>query len=1678
MNREAKNSKRMEDDVVVMKKEIRQLQATMLQMKQFVEAHLPSASNNKVASASNSSGTNKRKEKNHKRKKGGSDNSKVPAKWFHRDFMKITVALVSGAMLTLLSLGGNNFQASASEKIDEEQVVLLKVEEKLLADDDKMNLPVQRITLENTNPPSSIDSSPALRDDLYYPVWVTDGSGSYCDNALSKRPSNYNQLDYTLFETPEECCDHWFGHLEFHDCIAKYVTQDSGPPTKVPIVSSMPSTPPPKSPRPTQTFSTAPVNNSDAPTTVGTSSPTSHPSDFPTDTPTYKLTDFLTESDNFDDDPENCGCEQLRQADYRGFHDTDTKGNKCELWDAEWVKDAFKEDEGDEWEEMYTDMDLEGNYCRNPDGDVRTWCYTEGGSDPIRDWEYCDVPYCDVQYCASSLQLQQKQFSPLAPKLDSEAICNADPETCTCPSLNQETDYRGTISTNRFGGECERWDAEWVQEMFMDPYFYDDKLGFLGMHGEVDLLMEMYLPSYTNNIILEGNYCRNPDGDHSPWCFTRGGGSSTYDWEYCNVPSCPHLYPWCTKPGKDCGCLDKEQIDYRGNSNQTRYGEACITWSDDFVDEYPEAGLGEKDSDGKFVPNNYCRNPTNEYYAWCLTDIEGNGDYCGVPPCDDRTCMPSCGSPNYSTSGCTSVLQVEECCENDDTSCKCNLLKDACRRSLENGMEDFCDDAVAACHDGSNDPNHFCSVYEEICSGFPGQFACDTAAEKCCRMGVTFWENSACYCDFHTFTSSHVGFEHGLKSTRCKEAEFEFAVLTKLDLDTFYHRTGGDHWFNNSGWLSDNVPECQWFGLKCNGNEVITEINLRNNNLTGTKAISYLRHPGLVKLDLAGNNLSGGISSGEALFFRKLVHIDVSNNEFGGCADMTFSPGMLYANFSHNKFTCVSFKRYNAAYETQRVVDISHNLIHQDASEIFRNIPPNLEEMILSDNNIQGKFPDPFPSFNNIRHFNVANNSITGPLPDFSRATPWIREIDLSNQRQSQNKGLTGEISPNLSRLQDLRVLNLSFNSLTSFPSDLGNLPKLELFDISSNLISQTIPSEIGNLAGTLEILDLSNNRLKEWIPKSFANFETNNMTSIYLRNNTGLFKPAPLMLCFLPTFDFADDEESCPSERNALKDFFNSAKGLDWTNKKMWLDPYASHCSWHGVDCSSSNATTTLNLTNNGLSGTLSKNIAGLASLEVLDLSDNDIKGSVTSEIGKLTELVSLRLSYNQLTGALPNQITSLKNLKLIQLNDNRIQGTLPIFNWKEKKYSSKEEEYSSFIADCGNPSDFDVSLGCEECTMCCNAQGNCYPQEKTDIQKVNFENYSQFTVVFFACIIGVALVAAILLFFYDKYNNRYLPRESVRDASFVEKDNKRALVAIGSDSSYSFFLGKSWVGWIIALVIAAVQLAMLFIFVEGAEIELWKDSVDVKYTWRCPRDEIECKNTADLNEWGWAAFAFLMATHLLKDIINGSKMILLSSKERQTWNDRIRFFCGGLVLNFVALFTLYVSTIYNKAIATSNTEIVMNSIVILFITDTDEQLYDIFNVIDSSWVARMSGISQDNNIDDNLVGDLMKQNADLQDEVNNLKTKVNGQESRLENICQQMDKMQKMMDSKGLPFASQSRSKSLSGTSIGSNGLSLSTKSAAAIASYDTIQLNAPDEIEESMRYKDIYARAKELL
>nr|POE61776.1 mdis1-interacting receptor like kinase 2 [Quercus suber] len=102
--------------------------------------------------------------------------------------------------------------------------------------------------------------------------------------------------------------------------------------------------------------------------------------------------------------------------------------------------------------------------------------------------------------------------------------------------------------------------------------------------------------------------------------------------------------------------------------------------------------------------------------------------------------------------------------------------------------------------------------------------------------------------------------------------------------------------------------------------------------------------------------------------------------------------------------------------------------------------------------------------------------------------------------------------------------------------------------------------------------------------------------------------------------------------------------------------------CSWFGISCNQARSVIGLNLTNSGLKGTLHGfSFSSLPNLAILDLSMNGLFGTVPIEISNLSKLTLLDLSFNKLLGEIPSQIGLLTNLEDLHLAENQLNGSIP---------------------------------------------------------------------------------------------------------------------------------------------------------------------------------------------------------------------------------------------------------------------------------------------------------------------------------------------------------------------------------------------------------------------------------
>ncbi|KAL6010424.1 hypothetical protein ACLOJK_000856, partial [Asimina triloba] len=155
-------------------------------------------------------------------------------------------------------------------------------------------------------------------------------------------------------------------------------------------------------------------------------------------------------------------------------------------------------------------------------------------------------------------------------------------------------------------------------------------------------------------------------------------------------------------------------------------------------------------------------------------------------------------------------------------------------------------------------------------------------------------------------------------------------------------------------------------------------------------------------------------------------------------------------------------------------------------SKLLGSIPATLtaidtlQKLDLSDNFLNGTLPPSLFNASDLRFLSLSNNELSGELPDDFAGLKSLEFLNLSDN------ALSGRIPDTLVSLVNLSVLCLSNNYFHGgFPTAFG--PRLEVFDLSSNLLNGSLPRGFDASGGSLRLLNLSYNRLSGGIPTEFA---------------------------------------------------------------------------------------------------------------------------------------------------------------------------------------------------------------------------------------------------------------------------------------------------------------------------------------------------------------------------------------------------------------------------------------------------------------------------------------------------------------------------------------------------------------------------------------------------------------
>ncbi|KAI9194789.1 hypothetical protein LWI28_009205 [Acer negundo] len=301
-------------------------------------------------------------------------------------------------------------------------------------------------------------------------------------------------------------------------------------------------------------------------------------------------------------------------------------------------------------------------------------------------------------------------------------------------------------------------------------------------------------------------------------------------------------------------------------------------------------------------------------------------------------------------------------------------------------------------------------------------------------------------------------------------------------------------------------------------------------------------------------------------------------------------------------------------------LDLSRNNFHGSIPSGLLSLK-NLVFLNLSANNFQGTLPSGFDNLGRLKYLDLGDNGFQGDIMNLVLQFGSMVHLDLSRNKFSGSLDLG---LGNSSFVSAIQYLNISYNSLVGelFAHDgLPYFDSLEVFDASNNRLVGTIPSF--NFVVSLRILRLGSNQFSGSLPEA-------------------LMQESSMILSEL--------DLSCNQLEGPVGSITSATlKKVNLSSNKFtgFLPVKVGHC---GV----------VDLSNNRLSGNLSR-IQGWGNyVEVIHLSSNSLTGTLPNQTSQFLRLTSFKVSNNSIEGALPAILGTYPELKVIDLSLNHLIGFL----------------------------------------------------------------------------------------------------------------------------------------------------------------------------------------------------------------------------------------------------------------------------------------------------------------------------------------------------------------------------------------------------------------------------------
>ncbi|KAF4351446.1 hypothetical protein F8388_024778 [Cannabis sativa] len=381
----------------------------------------------------------------------------------------------------------------------------------------------------------------------------------------------------------------------------------------------------------------------------------------------------------------------------------------------------------------------------------------------------------------------------------------------------------------------------------------------------------------------------------------------------------------------------------------------------------------------------------------------------------------------------------------------------------------------------------------------------------------------------------------------------------------------------------------------------LTDLYLDNNKLEGHFPNRLKTFPNLKTLDISDNQFIGVLPDLSSM--PNLISFKASNNKFSGTSSESIGKldNLSYLDVSSNRLTGYISHVVNLQCPSLKYLDISYNIdMLLKFNSKYPIIPSfNLATINLASCKLGPELPNWLLTQTNLKHLDVSNSSISGPLPN------WFPNITFNLKYLNMSHNLLSNTLANFSLSQENNVIvDLSSNQFQGSvpPSLLVNTTRLYLSNNKFTEFSSSL-CEAKEQARSTEILDLSNNNLFDNIPNCWENF-----TQLVVLN------------------------------LGYNKLFGNIPNSINMTSIK------------------------TLQLRHNNFSGKFPSSLKYCTSLEVLDLGSNSLEGSIPSWIGEeLNNLVFLSLKSNKFYGSIPLSLCQLTQIQILDFSSNDLSGPIP---------------------------------------------------------------------------------------------------------------------------------------------------------------------------------------------------------------------------------------------------------------------------------------------------------------------------------------------------------------------------------------------------------------------------------